>query len=512
MRFLTVLPILYNAVQCLVVWYRLLRSLPAAARGFFSLHPDPVGGNVLCSFRKPKFEVHDVLVGLERGRAQANIQSLPFIERQGLGASWMRLINAVGLESQHKKQFQRIVVNSSLDVDPVAMNCGWKSFVFLALGLGVNPMDPALHGLGGGKDAVSEKNLNSTALHSETGQRLIEIRWHEGVPCLELTEQCYSWSVRRSLAQSLHMITIRDGRQEVLHFSPLTNKTWQTPTAKICDCKEIISSPIQFSTLREIHYATTWTFYFEELLHQITPETILIPQSLLLLQFEITEELHQTPTERLHSRISAIFPSDATLTANIMSALTSTWNSSQHQELLNGLSAGAHKSSLENPQRPVSNAIKNPTQSQSQSRNQPLDVEKAIGTSRHLDSPTVSEKPSSSNSDGTTLDLYSGLHSSPIFQSLYLAYSPSAVVTVPNNHPPSQTPTSAALDIGDQSKPEALVVRLVIALSAMRRSTAPRGWVTSIASGALRYKVGPDAGEDMVRKLLGYEGGILSIE
>ncbi|CAF9922652.1 hypothetical protein IMSHALPRED_005727 [Imshaugia aleurites] len=193
-----------------------------------------------------------------------------------------------------------------------------------------------------------------------------------------------------------------------------------------------------------------------------------------------------------------------------MSALTSTWNSSEHQELLNGLSGGTHKSKFDNSRLPVSNVIKRSTQSQS--INQPLDVEKAIGTSRHVGSPSVSEKPSSLNRDGITFELYPALHSSPTFQSFSLAYSLSAVITVKNSHPPSSTPTSATIDIDDQSKSEALLVRLVIALSAMRRSTAPRGWVTSIASGALNYKVGPDAVEDMVRKLLGYERGYFGIE
>lgn len=510
MCFSPVLPILYNAVRCLLVRYRLLRSLPAAARGFFSLHPNPVAGTVVCLFRKPTFEFHEVLVSLKHGRNQVNIQSLPYVECQGLGASWMRLIHAIGLEPQRKKQLQRVVVNSSLDVNPLAMNCGWKSFVFLALGLGVNPMDRVLHGLGGVKDAVSEQSLQSTALQSETGQSLVDIRWHEGVPCLELTEHCSSWSVRRSLAPSLHMVTSREGRQEVLHFLPVRGENGQTPTAQICNCKEINFNFTDFSTLRQIHYAITWTLYFEELLHQVPCETILIPQSLLLLQFEITEELHQTPTERLQSRLSNIFPSDETLVANIMSALTSIWDSSEHQKLLNALSGASHKPKLENLRRPVSNTTVQSTQYRS-SRQTP-DIEKAIRTSRHGSNPSVSEKNSSESNDDPKFDLYPALLSSPTFQSLSLAYSPSAIITNKITSFPTSVPASAIINIDDQSKPEALLARLIIALSAMRRSTAPRGWVTSIASGALKFKVGPDAGEDMARKLLGYQGGSLRIE
>lgn len=500
MCFSPVLPILYNAVQCLLVRYRLLRSLPPAARTFFKLHANPVGGTVLCSFKEPKFEFEDVLVNLTRGRAQINIQSLPHVDRQGLGNSWMRLIQAVGLEPQRKKQFQRTIVDSSLDVDPVAISCSWKSLVYLALGLGVTPTDPTLHGLGQGKDAVNEQNLHSTALHSEKGQRLIEVQWHEGVPYLELTEQCSSWSIRRSLAQFLHMITMCDGRREILHFVPVINGTPKTPNSQICDCKDIALDPVKFSTLRKIHYAITWTLYFEETLHQIPYEEMPIPQSLLLLQFEIIEELHQTPAETLHSRISTIFPSHATLVANIMSALTSTWNSSEHQELLNGLSGGAHKLTLESSRRLESNTITQPTHFPAS--NQTLDVEKA----------TSAQSPGSENIENTKFDLYPALHSSPTFQSLSQTYSPSATPTTHSNRAPSSNPPTATIDIDDQSKPEALLARLVIALSAMRRSTAPKGWVTSIASGALKYKVGPEAGEDMVGRLLRYEGGMIRIE
>lgn len=101
----------------------------------------------------------------------------------------MRLLYAIGLESKRKKQVQRILVDSSLEVDTVSMNCEWKSLVFLALGLGVSPSDPALHSLGDGTSAANEQSRQSTALRSETGQHLIGIRWHEGVACLELTEQ-----------------------------------------------------------------------------------------------------------------------------------------------------------------------------------------------------------------------------------------------------------------------------------------------------------------------------------
>lgn len=134
--------------------------------------------------------------------------------------------------------------------------------------------------------------------------------------------------------------------------------------------------------------------------------------------------------------------------------------------------------------------------------NQTLDVEKATGT----------QNPGSKNNDGTECDLYPALVSSPTFRSLAQTYSPSAIPTTNGNRGPSGTPSAATIDIDDQSKPEALLARLVIALSAMRRSTAPKGWVTSIASGALKYKVGPEAGEDMVGRLLRYEGGTMRIE
>lgn len=60
-------------------------------------------------------------------------------------------------------------MDSTLDVDLVAIICSWKSFVYFALGLGVNLIDRIFHGLGRGKDVVNEQNLLFIALYSETG-------------------------------------------------------------------------------------------------------------------------------------------------------------------------------------------------------------------------------------------------------------------------------------------------------------------------------------------------------
>ena len=430
----------------------------------------------------------------------------------------MRLIHAIGLEPQRKKRAQRMLVDSSLHMEPVTLECDWKSLLFLSLGLGVSPLDPTLHSLGESIDAVSEQNLQSAALRSETGQRLISIRWHQGLPCLELTTQCSSWSVRRSLAHTLHMVIKREGKWEVLHFVPVTTKTDQIPTAQICDCENIASAPVEFGILHNIHYAIAWTLYFEELLHGIPCEIIPIPQSLLLLQFEVIEELRQMTIETLQSCISTVFPADATFVANIMSALTSIWNSPEHQHLLSGLRGGAHKSTLRDSSRRLeTNTLLTPAQLRSDA--QPLGAEKAFRTGRSPDSLSSLEKPSSKKSTHDKLDLYPTLQSSPIFKSLSLAYSPSAVVITTNSQPPvSGTPTkatataTATIDISDWSKPEGLLARLMIALSAMRLSTEPKGWVTSIASGGLRYKVGGDGGDNMVKKLMEYDGGRVRIE
>ncbi|KAL8822873.1 MAG: hypothetical protein Q9191_006401 [Dirinaria sp. TL-2023a] len=426
----------------------------------------------------------------------------------------MRLIHAIGLEPQCKKQAQRILVDSSLDVEPVTLDCDWKSLVFLSLGLGVNPSDPALHSLGEGTGALSEQTLRPAALRSETGQRLIGIRWHQGLPCLELTDQCTSWSIRRSLAHTLHIITKREGKWEVLHLVPVTTDTYRTPIAQICDCEDIASNPVDVSILHNVHCALAWTLYFEELRHGIPCETIPIPQCLLLLQFEVIEELRQTPPESLQSCISTAFPTDATLVANIMSALRSCWSSPEHRELLSRLSGGAKKSTFEGSHHPEKDRSLPLTQLHPNI--QPIDIEKAMGTGRSTDSLSAFEKSNSKNATNVKFDLYAALQSSPTFRSLSLAYSPSAVITTNSYQRASGTADKAtatnAIDISDRSKPEAVLARLIIALSPMRLSTAPKGWVTSIASGTLKYKVGGGGGEDMVRKLMGYDGGRFRIE
>lgn len=209
------------------------------------------------------------------------------------------------------------------------------------------------------------------------------------------------------------------------------------------------------------------------------------------------------PTETLQSQVSTIFPSDATLVANIISALTSTWNSADHQELLSGLSGGVQKSTLRNSRLLGSNT-------------EPLDAGKAVKAGGPITSFSYSEQSSLMNATNVRSDLYSRFQSSPTFQSLSSAYNPSVVFKTKSYHSafgtPACVPAIATINLDDQSKPEALLARVIIALSAMRHSTARKGWVTSIASGALRYKVGVSGGENMVRKLMEYEGGTVRIE
>lgn len=504
-----VLPLLYNAIQCLLIRYRLLRSLPATARSFFHLHPNPVGGTVTCSFRSPKLELHGLLDSVKRCRAPVGMQFLPRVELLGLGASWMRLIPAIGLEPQRKRNVQRILVNSTLDVDPLVMDCGWKSFLFLVLGLGVNPSDPVLHNLGKGTDAVNEQNLQSMALRSEAGTKLIGIRWHERAPHLELTEQCSSWSIRRSLAHSLHMIIQCEAKRELLHFVALTNKTGQTPTAQICDCRDIFSNPVDFSVLHNLHFALTWTLYFEELLHPVQRETIFIPQSLLLFQFEITQELRRLPTETFRTRLATIFPESGKVVANIMSALSSIWDSPEHQELLGSSALNPVPRHFQHPQ-PITSVSSTQLRSHDEDS---LDVEKGTKTDKVTNFVSSPEKISSEQNTNDSLNFYPILQSSPIYQSLFSAYSPFAVIAA--NIRQSSTPlipATATIDIDDKTKPEALLARLIIAMSTMRHSTVRNGWVTSIASGSLRYKIGTNSGDYMIGKLMKYEGRIVSIE
>ena len=417
----------------------------------------------------------------------------------------MGLILANNLaSSQRKRQAQRMIVDSSLDVDAIAVECSWRTLVFVTLGLGVSPTDTSLHSLGGDKNAINEQNSQFTALHSENGQRLIDIRWHEGSPSLELTEHCSTWSIRRSLAHFLHLVVNANGRQEVLHLVPVTAGADQTPTARICDCKNTVSDPIRFSTLKNIHSALTWTLYFEEVLHQIPSEKIPIPQSLLLMQFEILEDLRQMPVETLHSYASRVFPSNTTLITEVVSALASTWNSSEHQNLLSRVSSNTHQIHVVKPQ-PVERHES--LQHLKPRSNEPdYDAEKAT-RSKGLTGSLFSEKCSLKDDGLAESDFFPTLISSPTFETLSSVYSsPNLVIAARCNQ------AGHCLDIEDPSKPEGFLARLIIALSTMRRWTVPEGWVTSIASWKVRYKIGPEAGEDKVRKLLEYEEGMFRFE
>lgn len=364
--------------------------------------------------------------------------------------------------------------------------------------------DPVLHDLGRGTIVANEHAVQSLALHSEAGMKLIDIRWQKGAPHLELTAQCCSWSIRRSLSHSLHMIVQREAKRELLHFVAATDKTHQIPTVQVCDCKDVISNPLDFSVLHNIHVALTWTLYGEELSHQAQREIIFTPHSLLLFQFETTEELRQLPAETLQSRLTTIFPDNSKAIANITSALSSIWDSTEHQELLGELCSNTHRSGFRNSQRAQPITFVSPPQPLSNDKS--VDVEKGTNSTS---SPEKSIAQPISNNNSKTYPIF---RSSPIFQSLFLVYSPSATATQSHQSSPLPVPSTATIDIDDKARPEALLARLIIALSMMRHPAARNGWDTSIASGSLKYKVGSKSGEHMIGKLMKYEGRTLSIE
>lgn len=489
----SVLPLLYNTAQCLLTRGRLLASIPPAARGFFNIHPNPVNGTVVAVFKSPIIDLYDVITHVRRCNASIDLQSLPHLESQGLGASWMRLIHAIGLEPQRKSRARRIIVDSSLDLAPAIVECGWKSLLILSLGLGVSPTDPTLVILSETAAEISEQRLHSTALRSESEERLIEVRWQEGNLRLELTKECSSWSVRRSLAYSLHMLTRDGGKREVLHFVSPTNSTGGGAFARKCDCKDIFLHPVDFGIFRDIDCAIFWTLYFEDVAHSHPRELLPIPQALLLLQFEITEELRQLSTGTITSRIEVLYPGDLTFVATIVSALTAIWQSAEHQRLLDEL--GSHRSN-----NPMKTLFKEPPRQRSNI--QQIDDRRAFKTDKVAD--TSSEKRDDQNTTKMKADPYPILQASPTFESLSAVYRPSAATAL--------APIDAPIDLNDHSKPEAMLARLIIALSSMRHSTARNGWVSSIASGKVKYKVGADAMENKVGKLMAAKGRSCRIE
>ncbi|KAL8791970.1 MAG: hypothetical protein Q9195_005459 [Heterodermia aff. obscurata] len=133
---------------------------------------------------------------------------------------------------------------------------------------------------------------------------------------------------------------------------------------------------------------------------------------------------------------------------------------------------------------------------------QQLDDKKASKTDKVAD--TSSEKRDDQNTTNMKADPYPILQASSAFESLCAIYRPFAATAL--------APINAAIDLNDHSKPEAILARLIIALSSMRYSTAHSGWVSSIASGKVKYKIGADAMENKVGKLMAAKGRSFRIE
>jgi hypothetical protein len=183
---------------------------------------------------------------------------------------------------------QRLVVDSALHFESFGARCDWESFVFLALGLGVDPYHGGLQGL------LTTAEDTQTIRDSEDNPVMILRRVDGGSWTAQLGCNL-SFSARRAMAVAYVMILPTNDK---IGFIPLGQYSAPAvaPSADQCAVPTMSSiyEAISRAETPENHLssALTWMFYLESVFYGETQQELLpVPQSVLQAREKAVAEL-----------------------------------------------------------------------------------------------------------------------------------------------------------------------------------------------------------------------------
>jgi hypothetical protein len=193
---------------------------------------------------------------------------------------------------------QRLVVDSALHFESCGVRCDWESFVFLALGLGVDPYRGGLQGL------LTTVEDTQTIRDSKDNPVMILRRVDGGSWTAQLGCNL-SFSARRAMAVAYVMILPTNGK---IGFIPLGQYSPPAvaPSADQCAVPTMLSIYEAISRAEtpgnHLSSALTWMFYLESVFYGETQQELLpVPQFVLQAREKATAELEIVPlADTLH--------------------------------------------------------------------------------------------------------------------------------------------------------------------------------------------------------------------
>lgn len=198
----------------------------------------------------------------------------------------MRL-NISMLEGRSKSH--RFVVDTGLRAEFVGVVCDWPNFVYLALGLG---MDPSTGGLSFLKQAPTRAALPLTPLIDADGTTIMSLSIHDDDWVVSLADVALMLSVRRALAWDLTMVLNYGG---IVRFIPLFDD--HKPLRKYTS--RHVGYHLSNGAQREISLSTAplrsmliWILYVEMVSRDPqSPETLPVPMYFFKIREEVLNDL-----------------------------------------------------------------------------------------------------------------------------------------------------------------------------------------------------------------------------
>ena len=319
------MPLLWNMAKTFVIHNRLSASLPHKAREYFSLTMDPAAGTVSVSVRIFEFSSKDLVRSITS--LQPYCGYIKYEVPRLRGYSWMLLLDCgVYPTTLESREPQRFLVYSDLQTQDVGCSCGWATFVRLALALGVDPYEGGLADMRRGYPYTFDRDLKTSS-----GETVMLASKNEKGIIAKIREGCSSVSPIKSMAWISVMVVV-DG--SIVNLIPLKLRFAEKDPLT---GKNIRYHPAEDATRAnrrelELELALIWIMYAESIYHThdeqgreiIGNEGVLpVNQDILKTQEEVLERLRTT--DSLETRLAEMLPAYPGLVDQIIAALRYHW-------------------------------------------------------------------------------------------------------------------------------------------------------------------------------------------
>lgn len=257
------------------------------------------------------------------------------------GGSWMGLLETDIFPSSVYGCAHRTIVDSTLRFEVTQMRCDWETFVFLALGLGIDVRC-------GGLQQLLDGDSHQKELQGDTGQPLVDLYNSGSSSWVAQLKSGLLFSWRRAFAVACVILTVYEHRLCFIALADLAGDsqpeqeayTKSRSTENVRQSLEAVEASSDLVTL-----ATTWTLYLESI-YYTTREHHHVPQWVHYARDIALHELQSV--QELPNILESLFVNNTDLIQKIKSALQYEW--SKPAEFVDGKRSGwCHRETADCP-------------------------------------------------------------------------------------------------------------------------------------------------------------------